>query len=199
MNCLDIIQSHDLTSEVGINQALLAASVSDGLLYDVLRELRYKDELTRKVALEAFESICHFYDQSSDARMARFAQRKIRDLAGSAFQSELLHLHNNNLAGVELSNSERSQFVLFLPDASEPGRVRHSNFDRHGFYNHYTFDTYVEALKSAWSQGFRMKAPGALNDLCTKADWIRGTKITNAIQHLNAGRISYQQYLAEIA
>lgn len=199
MNCEELIQSHDLTTEAGINEALTAASVSDGLLYEVLRALRYRGGLTRKIAIDAFESICFFYDQSTDKRMARYATLKIRELEGGVFKQKLLEEFSEVLAGVELSNGDKTQFAVFLPDASEPGRVRYSCFDKYGFFNHYTFDTYEEALESAWGLGFRHRATGSLNELCVLSSWHEGTKITNAIQKLNSGKIGYAEYLKEVA
>jgi hypothetical protein len=199
VNCQELIQSSNLTTEAGINEALTAASVSDGLLYEVLRALRYRGGLTRQIAIEAFSSICYFYDNSSDKRMARYATLKIRELEGGVFKQKLMEEFSDVLAGVELSNGDKTQFAVFLPDSSEPGRYRYSLFDKYGFYNHYTFDTYKEALDSAWDEGFRHRASGSLNNLCVQSSWHAGTKITNAIQKLNSGKIGYSEYLAEVA
>ena len=120
-------------------------------------------------------------------------------LGGSAFRQILLSNQNGDLSGVQLSNKMGSQFAVFLPDASEPGRVRYSCFDSRGFFSHTTFDTYADALKGAWIEGFTEPAGGTLEKLSLTDMWQAGSQRTALIMELNTGMISYYDYLKMVA
>lgn len=199
MNAQDIINSTDISTEAGIYAALDKASVSDSLLYTVFKSLKATVGHLRPVLDDALSGICYFYEDSADKRMAALAKRHIRKIEGISFKADLLKRYSENLTGVELANASGTQFAIFLPDASEPGRFRYSCFDARGFYCHATFDTYAQALDSAWSAGFRTQVDNRLQSLCVTSDWAVGSRKTAAIQAVNIGKLTYEQFIQEMA
>lgn len=199
MNANDIINNADLSTEKGIYKALEQAYNSDSLLFEVFMQLKIKARQFKAVLDEALSAICYFYEDSADKRMANLAKRHIRKIEGEAFKRDLLTRYAGNLAGVELGNESGTQFAVFLPDASEPGRFRYSCFDKRGFFSHATFDTYEDALNSAWLAGFRVQVDNRLQSLCMTQDWAVGSRKTAAIQAVNLGKLSYEQFLQEMA
>lgn len=199
VNAQDIIKKVDITTEAGIYAVLEQASVSDTLLYAVIKTLKLEVGSLKPVLDDALNSICYFYEDSADSRMATLAKRYIRKIEGQAFKGGLLKRDNGDLCGVQLANTSASQFAVFLPDASEPGRVRYSCFDKRGFFSHATYDTYQQALDGAWLAGFRIEVENRLQTLCMTEDWSEGSKITAAIQLVNAGKLTKAQFLSGIA
>ena len=199
MNAQDIISAADLESEKGIYDALNKSADNDSLLFEVIRQLKAKVGPLQHVLEDALSSVCYFYETSPDKRMARLAKRHIRKIEGAAFKQNLLMRYAGNLAGVELSNESGTQFAVFLPDASEPGRYRYSCFDKCGFFSHATFDTYAEALDSAWLVGFRVQVDNRLQSLCVTEEWSAGSRKTAAIQAVNLGKLTYEAFLQELA
>lgn len=76
---------------------------------------------------------------------------------------------------------------MFLPDATEPGRLRCSYFDERGFYGHTTRDTYAELLKEAWTDGFRVETNGQLDRLACTDAFVAGNEFTTKVMRVNAG------------
>lgn len=91
-----------------------------------------------------------------------------------------------DIAGLCVARTGRSdRGVVFTPDASEPGRVRYTEFDRMGFFSHSTFDSYKEAFDSAWDQGYREPTPGMIDALAITETWSKGMSATLEIQQYN--------------
>lgn len=199
VNAEKIIKTVDITTEAGIYAALDQASISDSLLYSVFKALKSEAGALRPVLDDAMKSVCFFYVQSTDSRMAALAKRYVRIIEGHAFKADLLKRYAGNLAGIELANQSGTQFAIFLPDASEAGRFRYSCFDKRGFFSHATFDNYQDALNGAWLAGFRVQVDGQLQSLCLTDDWTEGSKITEGIQLVNMGKLTHDQFLIDIA
>lgn len=113
-------------------------------------------------------------------------------------ESELLRLKalsDSEMLGLELTNKNQTQFVIFLPDASEKGRKRYSGFAENGFFTHYTQDDYASVLDDAWEQGFRYPTSGNLERLSIRDEWTSGTEEVLLIQQHNLGKISFDDTL----
>jgi hypothetical protein len=134
-----------------------------------------------------FQTVAFFLVDSSHSPLARLAQRTVREVTGKDFMEEVLRKYEGDLAGVELSNSKGDRFAVFMPDATEPGRLRCSYFDARGFYGHTTRDTYDELIKEAWTDGFRQESSGQLERLAITDEFIAGNEFTTKVMRVNAG------------
>lgn len=177
----------DVSASAGVYEAL-NRSDSDESLFEVICALQAVSDRTKQLVLDAFSDICYFYTDSAVHGLKRLAQRTVRRIEGDAFRSGIIQKMNGNLTGLELSNLSCTQFALFLPDASEPGKVRFSCFDENGFFGHSTFATYEEALRAAWSDGFKKESSQMLNKLCITEKWRKGSEFTAMIQQHNLGK-----------
>lgn len=136
---------------------------------------------------EHFLMIAFFLDDSPYRPLADLAKRSVREATGEDFMEDLLQRYQGDLAGVELMNRRGDQFAMFLPDATEPGRLRCSYFDERGFYGHATRDSYEELIKEAWGDGFRKETSGQLNRLAVTESFIAGNEFTTKVMRVNAG------------
>ena len=64
--------------------------------------------------------------------------------------------------------------ALVLPDASNPGKYRSSQYDKHGLYTHETFATADAALAQLIKDGFTEHAPGSMDELSQTETWRQG-------------------------
>jgi hypothetical protein len=136
---------------------------------------------------EHFQMFAFFFDDSPYRPLARLAERAVREATGKDFMEEVLRKTEGDLAGVELMNRRGDRFAVFLPDATEPDRLRCSYFDERGFYGHTTRDTYQALLKEAWVDGFRKETSGQLNRLAVTESFIAGNEFTTKVMRVNAG------------
>ncbi|GAB0154656.1 hypothetical protein MnBA_40560 [Marinobacterium sp. BA1] len=136
---------------------------------------------------ENFQMFAFFFDDSPYRPLARLAERAVREATGKDFMEDVLRKASGDLSGVELMNRGSDRFAVFLPDATEPGRLRCSYFDEHGFYGHTTRDTYQELLKEAWTDGFRVETSGQLDRLACTDAFVAGNEFTTKVMRVNAG------------
>jgi hypothetical protein len=136
---------------------------------------------------EHFQMFAFFFDDSPYRPLARLAERAVREATGKDFMENVLRKANGDLSGIELMNRGGERFAVFLPDATEPGRLRCSYFDERGFYGHTTRDSYEELIKEAWVDGFRKETSGQLNRLAVMDSFIAGNEFTTKIMRVNAG------------
>lgn len=109
--------------------------------------------------------------------------------------NRLKALSDTQMLGLELTNKNQTQFVIFLPDASEKGRKRYSGFAENGFFTHFTQDDYASVLDDAWEQGFRYPTSGNLERLSIRDEWTSGTEEVLLIQQHNLGKMSFDDTL----
>lgn len=185
----------NLNSEAGVLEALNRTDGDELAMYKLFTELFAAGGATEQFAKDALSVICYFFTDSTCEGLAAMAAQAVEQIEGTTFQKILLDNHNGDLAGVQMSNKQKTQFIVFLPDDSEPGRFRYSCFDIHGFYSHLTFDTYEDALKGAFIAGFTEPATNVLEDFSTTELWQAGSKRTALIMALNLGQLSYHDYL----
>lgn len=172
----------DLSTSDGIYEALNRVNNDDKMLYVMLRRLMMKKGLPRQIAQEALESICYFFTDSPYKYLARLARDTVERLEGVQDCKRILDQFNGDIAGLQMANFTGQAYILFLPDASEPGRVRYSCFDKYGFYSHATFDDYNIALKDAWRCGFREVVPDVISEMSATAVWAQGSEMTAKLQ-----------------
>jgi hypothetical protein len=185
MSLRTLLASAELSSASGIYALLNRVNNDDKTLYCLLRMLMMKGGITREVANEALESICYFYTDSPNKFMASFARAAVDKLEGVKEREAILAQNCADLTGVQMVNSTGRAYIVFLPDASEPGRVRYSCFDAGGFFSHSTFDTYDEALEDAWRSGFRTVSEDVLSAMSLTDDWAVGSEYTAMVQQIN--------------
>lgn len=96
--------------------------------------------------------------------------------------------NSSRMTGLVIKRSEVEIGAVFLPDASEPGRFRFSEFDSRGFFAHQTFDDYKEAFFAAWSQGYReLSSVSWFESLSQTDNWSQGMDLVNKIALWNRG------------
>lgn len=188
-----------IDNQAGIDDALLRGIDSDESMLSVLMYLRQQTFSVRRMASSAFANVAYFYVDSPIQKLASIAKRSLSIQNGSEWISQAMSNRNGNLCGLELANSTANQFVVFLPDASQPGYVRYSSYDDKGFFGHATFANYQLAIQAAWDNGYRTECIGMLNTLCVTPAWAAGSKVTLLIQQLNLGKISFNEYLEQLA
>lgn len=187
MSLRTLLSSAELSSASGIYALLNRINNDDRTLYCMLRMLMMKGGITRDVANEALESICYFYTDSSNKFMASLARSAVEKIEGVKEREAILAQNYADLTGVQMVNGTGRAYIVFLPDASEPGRVRYSCFDTGGFFSHSTFDNYDEALEDAWRSGFRAVSEDVLSDMSLSDEWAKGSEYTAMIQQINLG------------
>jgi hypothetical protein len=93
-----------------------------------------------------------------------------------------------SMMGVVMKKIDAERGAVFLPDVSEPGRVRFSEFDESGFFSHQTFDDYREAFHEAWGQGYQSPTDIAwFESLSSTERWSKGMDVVNKIAAWNRG------------
>ena len=138
------------------------------------------------IIVENLTLVAPFYTDTGYAPMDQWMEQlataqdmqKERDVCFSKWESEM--------AGLCVAKKDRiDKGVVFTPDASEPGRVRYTEFDNMGFFSHSTFDSYKEAFNSAWAEGYREPTPGMIDALAITETWSKGMSATLEIQQYN--------------
>jgi hypothetical protein len=89
-------------------------------------------------------------------------------------------------AGTREFGDGSGRYAVVIPDASEPGRWRYSEYDKSGFASHRTFDTPHEAAAAAADEGFTEAAPGTLDQLAVTDEWAEGTRAARVMQIANS-------------
>lgn len=98
-----------------------------------------------------------------------------------------------------LANARGDQWALVLPDASEAGAFRWQSFDVKGFIGHATYPTLLDTIKEAFHSGYRTLDMEALYRVSDLPSFRRGNEVLAEVQALNAGQISFEQYIARVA
>lgn len=112
-------------------------------------------------------------NQHEDAGHAKLAER---------MNGVLEHFERGNLEFKDPRTADRHAVVI--PDASEPGRWRFSQYDTRGFGGHRTFDSPHEAAGAAAAEGYTEPAPGSLDRMAATDAWAEGTR------HARIGQLS---------
>jgi hypothetical protein len=189
----------DITTQDGIEAALLRGQDNDNTLLSVLVYLRQQAPITRRLTETVFADIASFFTDSPVQALAKLASQILYRRCGVAERDAIMSERDGDLSGLELGNTAGTQFVVFLRDVSVPDAVRYTNFDESGFFAHATFDTYADALTAAWDNGYRFNSAGALNRLCVTQSWSAGSKVTLLVQQVNLGKLSHQEFIEALA
>lgn len=182
----------DTSTEKGIEAAIVALSRpgdSDELLYWGLKDIKRNSSTDRKALRRVMAELSGFYLDSTCVKLATWMQSlsdKFHD------EQRKQALYEEDLAGMQLLNRDGTQGVLFLPDASEPGRYRASFFDQGGFYSHLTRDTYRAVLDEVWLEGFRPTVTPMLEVWAVQQRWSEGSDVTLAIQQVELGNMAFE-------
>jgi len=180
--------------ETALDQAL---QDSDDALLALLLKYRGHPE-TRHTANDLFSAFADLYTDSDNPMLAAVAQTAVRQRDALDLRHRLLEAHDGDLAGVQLTTPSGKQGALFLPDATEPGRVRVSYFDERGFFGHLTRDSYEALLNEAWVDGFREETHGLLEQWMTLDSFNEGNEVVSLIAQVNRGQITHQEYLEQV-
>jgi hypothetical protein len=135
--------------------------------------------------VELLQSVAHFFVDTESDNLNVMMTGVIADMNMHPQRDEFLESLNNNIDGSVIKNKS-GQGALFLPDASEPGRYRYSEFDSSGFFGHRTFDTAQEALFDAWDFGYRYPVSADfLENLAVSEKWSAGMENVHFIAQQN--------------
>jgi hypothetical protein len=119
--------------------------------------------------LNEFSYVAEFYIDSKVKFVARIAAiSKSRNIRAQFKQSILKEWSRKgvlDLEGLEVSDLHGDRFALFSKDASVPGNVRYTGFDKRGFYQHCSRPTYLAALDDAIDSGLLVEVCGQLANL----------------------------------
>lgn len=131
-----------------------------------------------------FEIFDHLPDRSQDkdptwsrGEVYMAIQRLLKvgiDAQHRATTQALLAANGGSPLGLEVRNPQRDRYALVLPDASNPGKYRSSQYDKHGLYTHETFATADAALAQLIKDGFTEHAPGSMDELSQTETWRQG-------------------------
>lgn len=100
--------------------------------------------------------------------------------------------------GLELSHKDGRRHVIFLPDASNPGKYRYQMFDARGMMSHSTHDSPEEAVADAASSGYTVHNPGVLDKLAGTEEWEEGMAINALIQAHGSGQFGYPEFVKRV-
>lgn len=100
--------------------------------------------------------------------------------------------------GLELSHKDVRRHVIFLPDASNPGKYRYQMFDARGMMSHSTHDSPEEAVADAASSGYTVHNPGVLDKLASTEEWEEGMAINALIQAHGSGQFGYPEFVKRV-
>lgn len=100
--------------------------------------------------------------------------------------------------GLELSHKDGRRHVIFLPDASNPGKYRYQMFDARGMMSHSTHDSPEEAVADAASSGYTVHNPGVLDKLASTEEWEEGMAINALIQAHGSGQFDYAEMMRRV-
>lgn len=100
--------------------------------------------------------------------------------------------------GLELSHKDGRRHVIFLPDASNPGKYRYQMFDARGMMSHSTHDSPEEAVADAASSGYTVHNPGVLDKLASTEEWEEGMAINALIQAHGSGQFGYPEFVKRV-
>lgn len=154
--------------------------------YDTLKQLLARvDETEATLIIEDLICVAPFYVDTGHKEMDEWMQSLTNAQDQIPARDACFAKWENNVAGLCMADSEGRRAVVFTPDASEPGRVRYTEFDSKGFFSHATFDTYQQAFEDAWKAGYRCPAPGMLDTMAVTQEWAKGMKDTLAVQQHN--------------
>lgn len=184
-----LISIEQIASEI-----LDAQSLGDDAVLSCFRKHRAQSVNDPEIK-SLFDDVLQWYDESPNSTLAVFGKRALRRNTGDEFKDHILESMNGDLAGLELTTSTGGLYALFLPDASEPGRVRYQTFTERGFLGHNTHDSYEKALEDAVSGGFRELASGALDKLSVTPTFIEGNAFAARLALFHKGDITFEEVL----
>lgn len=142
-----------------------------------------------------FEEVGGFLADTTDKRIKSFVDIGIRRRNASDLKESIAEKYGDDLAGLQLEGSNE-RYAFFLPDASEPGRVRATYFDANGLSGHTTYDTYEKALSDVIQQGYKKESPDAMERVSKLDTFVAGNEWAHKLQDLNSGKITWEQFVS---
>lgn len=192
---MDSLSNNDI-----VNIIATAHSHGDRTLYATMKKLYLSAPRVREVAKQEFSYLSPFFTDSDYAPLASMASNASDRLGAKSLQAALLEERGGDLTGLVLENRSGDRWALFLPDASEPGRYRYSEFSPNGPMSHSTRNSYVELLAEAIDAGYRQPVdPQVLEDITHTPAFEHGAAISILIDQLNYGHISHDEYIEQTA
>lgn len=171
-----------------------AAYIGESHLADVHKLIR-KGTVVQRAALDAvMVDIAPLLDDITLPYLKAQCDRAARQSRRAVIRQEIQAQYGDDLCGLQLSNGSKTLFVVLLPDASEEGMYRLTNFTEHGFTGHSTHASYQATLDDAIQSGYHNMANGSLEAFATLESFSAGNEYAGRIQQLNSGRISWEAF-----
>lgn len=142
-------------------------SISDNDLGSRLEDLTNNRPDLKNEIDNAIDGLMYFAEDSDNEFLSNYAIERIKLADKSKFLDEVMSKLLDGQTGVQLKSNQTTNelFALLGPDASHPGSVRATFFDKNGFSGHVTHNDYEELMKDIISQGFTLDGAGALEKL----------------------------------
>ncbi|WP_415913003.1 hypothetical protein [Neptuniibacter sp. QD37_11] len=157
--------------------AVLSAAIKmgDDTYFKAYKDLRRIRPDLRADIQEFFDDVVFFFEDSECGPLALRAKGRIKIISKQNILEDVITLTGGEFLGFEMKRPNSEQWAFVLPDASEPGRYRYSEFDADGFYGHQTRDTPEECLKDMIMEGgYTHPDKGALNKVQATPRFIEG-------------------------
>jgi hypothetical protein len=143
--------------------------------------------------------VYYFYNDTPHEEFNGLMESIYREVYSLDKKEALLERTKDEMAGLELSHVSQNSYIVFMPDPSEKGRFRYSEYNDMGFFSHFTLDSYKELIEEAWQLGYRDECKGKLNELSIKPEWTAGANEVLLIQQYNQGSISFKDLVTEVS
>jgi hypothetical protein len=189
--------SLDRLRKQDVSRALEAAEqISHDHLLDVTLYIKRGRPELREEVESWLEDMAGFLEDSSNNRIATMSKRSLERTNRTKFKADLMARTGGDLAGIQLSNSDETLFVVFSPESGSPGEFRSTRFDARGFSGHSTRDTYQKLLDEAIVDGYRQESPGALERLSQTRAFADGNEAMDKIQRSMSDRQGFETQTA---
>lgn len=172
-----------------------AFGIGEDHLFDVYMYIANNRPDLQQTLRGAFDDVAPFLTESGNRMLSVMAQSSVRRTTGESEKQAILDKHGDDLSGLQLSSNDGERFVLFTPEAGEPGKVRATYFFERGFSGHSTRSSYAKLLDEMFQEGYRKEVPGKLEELSQTKEFVDGNEYASMLQKVNSGQMTHKQML----
>lgn len=172
-----------------------AFGIGEDHLFDVYMYIANNRSDLQQALRDAFDDVAPFLTESGNRMLSVMAQNSVRRTTGESEKRAILDKYGDDLSGLQLSSNDGERFVLFTPEAGEPGKVRATYFFERGFSGHSTRSSYAKLLDEMFQEGYRKEVPGKLEELSQTKEFVDGNEYASMIQKVNSGQMTYREMM----
>lgn len=175
--------------------ALYSEQENESVFFEGLMLISSQSRISANMVKRSASEVSSFFVDVEHAGLAEFMKKLENERLKVDLKNSLIEQPNELITGMQLAHPQLEQAVIFLPDASEPGRFRASYFDKKGFFSHATRDTYSELIELVWRDGFTNIEKKMLEEWCVLKSWSEGSELTLVIQQINLGKLEHSAFV----